>query len=162
MKILITFGILFAGQLTGYAKIGETPEQCQKRYGEARDKSLSGSYLEFRAGDIHTQCWFTNGKCTAISYALAPRSIVIYADVDPRFSELQEQKLLAINSSSKWNRKDQKSESATNEIYQTEDGKMHALVNFTGVRIESIERYNASMAAASKAKIDETIHSFGN
>lgn len=67
-KILIHVALLVAIAGTATARIGETPEECEARYGERYEVSADGRRVTFIKGGIQTQCLFLDGKAIHLMF----------------------------------------------------------------------------------------------
>jgi hypothetical protein len=70
MKRLL-FAIILLATLTGFARLGETPNQCQKRYGiPIKAKNNNGMMVySFRIDSFYIKVWFYKNKAVAIKYS---------------------------------------------------------------------------------------------
>lgn len=83
-----------------FARIGETPEQCEQRYGESNPLKSTGDTKTYHKGDFSITIAFLKGKAAFIEFV---RDIRTDAPVwDARnLSEEEIQKLLTANASGK-------------------------------------------------------------
>lgn len=63
----LTFLLLLLLGVTALARIGETPEECIRRYGEPIQRKANQT-LFFRKAEISVICCFRDGKCVQVSY----------------------------------------------------------------------------------------------
>jgi hypothetical protein len=93
--ILYLFNII---SITGTsdAKIGESPEQCAKRYGAVSEAAVDGSWQMYISGGISTSCGFENNKCLAVKYTQITPSSVNKPDYKIRLNEDQALRLLKL------------------------------------------------------------------
>jgi hypothetical protein len=91
-----------------HARIGETPEQCAKRYGDLAERkgATARAVHSFAKDGVVTTCFFTDGKCVAIRFELiAPVRAGAQDTIEnmPLFTDAQSAALLAANSGdSEW------------------------------------------------------------
>ena len=161
--ILSLFTIIFITG-TSNAKIGESPEQCAKRYGTVSEAAVDGSWQMYISGGIYTTCSFKNNKCQSLKYNQITPTSVNEPDynIRPRLTEDQALRLLKLNSpESSWKliKKDDRGE-PWDGTYATGDGKLQALVNFVVVRIETKDKEKAGKQLLEKEAIDATISAF--
>jgi hypothetical protein len=163
IAIIITIQISIVAALQ--ARIGDTPEQSEKRYLDSSltDAKYQGEWM--RKDGIITRCFFAGGKCVGVIYDLATESRVIIPDFEdqPNFTEDQVLKLLALNGGkAKWKKTiDDHHGKPFHGIYVTEDGKLHALVNSAGVSVETTDYRREMSGKISKSSVDATISGFG-
>ena len=166
MKSLLTFLIISTACFQiAFARIGETVAECDKRYGACREASLDGSFKEYSVNRLLVTCIFVDAKCVIVTYAIRWSSPVIQAPIgkDRRFSEEQATRLLNLNGNgAAWVQKSKLTFTNGNDgIYETADGKLQALVNFTGVKIETVESYRSRLAGMSDEVIDQALVGIG-
>lgn len=146
------------------ARIGETFEQCQKRYD---DISLSRKPSDwFWKDGVRTRCVFIRGKCVCIIFEVANSSFVTIQPYDkaPRFTTDQCQRLLVMNSNgSKWMKTGDWNNSnfPGDGFYKTEDGTLHARVSSIGVVIERLDIVKETLESTRPDRLDAAIKSFG-
>lgn len=167
MKTISIIAVVLNLAITGYAsaRIGETVEECSKRYDQSPPivKSKPNWFGRDRVG---ATCRFRDGKCVSIYYSIEGGSLVDPEpfNAKPRFTKSQAMKLLALNApSSEWTKKEVKAQFAEKDfdgVYVTKDGKLQAVVNVIGVSIETVEFGNAEKLRAAEQAIDSTIDSF--
>lgn len=160
MKSLLFLCLLSSA---AFARIGETPQQCEARYGKptimhpARDTER----VRFSVGQILITCWFWEGKCCSIDYEIGKPSNVVYPkDITAeRFELSQAQRFLKFNSAGgEWvHEQPEEYGKPFDGVYKTKDGKLQALVNFTGVTIETTDWHALNVKQAEAAEIEKVI-----
>lgn len=150
-----------------HARIGETPEECGKRYGRVVERTPPhGTYEEFQKDGVKTRCAYEQGRCYSITYELIfVQTVISYkSGEEPRFSKEQAIRLLEMNASgSKWIQKIPADYGMPHDgVYETIDGKLHARINFCGVRIETMDMHKKDIRNIQPDALDQTIKSFGD
>lgn len=165
MKTLLTLIVLAASFQIASARIGETVAECGKRYGACREASLDGSFKEYSVNRLVVTCSFVDERCVIVTYAVRFVSPVIQLPIGKqrRFSEKQSTRLLNLNGGgSAWVQKSKLTFTNGNDGgYETADGKLQALVDFTGVKIETIESYRSRLTQMSDEVVDHTLAGIG-
>ncbi len=144
-----------------FARIGETREQCVKRYGPIYEESSDGARLEFRSKGLDVICFFRDGKAWGLSVQVAPKAMT---DEEPAgFTDLtasQAEKILQANAgTSKW-KLTRYDDGIDLRRYETEDGKILASNGPGGLWIETRERMMEARRVRSEEFIDEVIKGF--
>lgn len=143
MKTLILF-ILAGLSCLASARLGETPQQLESRYGKAT--SSEPQTLHFRKNGIFVVAKMLDGKCQSLTlhpYKEAPDGKL--SDGDP-LTEKQIEALLSSNSqSSKW-------QGSRETGWKTPDGLLAAFAFSGGIVIETTA---FSKAAIDKEKTEE-------
>lgn len=157
--------ILCATVISSKARIGETQEECVKRYGENVDSSHKGDKLFWFSGSVRVCCEFSKNKCIIVTYDLnVPiRKFISSEEKEIRFTKEQSFRLLNLNRmDSSWL---QTSKDSFQEIwdgtYTTKDGKLHAKIDFTSITIETIENFNFETARVQAEVINKSLESMG-
>jgi hypothetical protein len=166
MKMMMTIvGVIGLITPFAHAKIGETPEQCEKRYGVPLDVKGRGDFRRYQKGAVLISCDFFQGKCHAVGYEIANYTIVLHpsAQDKPRFTKDQAFQLLNFNrQASAWTQTSKEGFGKPYDgTYKTEDGKLNAIVNFVAVNIESVEFYQFKKAKIQQAGIEKAMADFG-
>jgi hypothetical protein len=161
MKATIILLLAIVLNARSYGKIGETFEQCVKRYGapiEARDNK---SKAEFRVDGVRIICWFESNECTSISYDV--RYPIGENAKDYAFTFEQCVKILNLNSgSAKWVQKTKEPYgSKWDGIYHDENEKLRASIYAYSIAIETIELRDKEMMMATPEKVDAALAKFG-
>lgn len=86
-KFLTILTILLSFCLSAFARIGETPEECIKRYGEPESKlgepgEDSIFYMTFDTGDFKINVSFLNGKAGLICYGKSRGGELSLSDIE--------------------------------------------------------------------------------
>lgn len=103
------------------ARIGETPEECQKRYGDVLKFDKDSNLTIFKKSGFFIMVEFFNNKVDMISYRKIEENILGTAD---KLSDNETQMFLDVNSSGKiWKERDFIS---LNKEWQTEDADIFA------------------------------------
>lgn len=156
-KILVA---AFAGLAlaTGFAagRIGESPAQCQERYGKPLDITSSGRRAEYTVGGVGVTCWFRGDVCGAVIYRVeAP----IGANSNPRLTRGQSFALLKLNApGAQW--KQVARETASEPWvghYETADGLLRADLSYGTVDIFRAAAAKLSADEAAEAAIDKSV-----
>jgi hypothetical protein len=77
------------------ARIGETPEQCAKHYGEVVSKEIEGR-IDYRKDALHTFCLFDEGKCVFVSHSV--KGPLLGQQILVEISPVVREKMLALHS----------------------------------------------------------------
>lgn len=144
------------------ARIGETLEQCSKRYGGVRElvQGRDWTSASYGASGLTVTCWFSGGQCTTIIFGLLEHSRVDLPALSerPQLSQEQAMRILEANrGESAWERRGG-TEGAP--LYKTADGKLHALVSSFGVSIQTVADIEARKALLTPEAIDKAIEGF--
>ena len=146
-----------------HARIGETPEQCAKRYGEPFERKGGNATAihSFAKGGVMTTCYFTGDKCVAICFELmAP----VRADLQDsmqnttHFTAEQSATLLAANKG--------ESDWATLETHRgitrhvTKDGTRHAVTSESHVIIQTTQDMGARLKLVVPDAVSKAIEGF--
>lgn len=158
MKFLLILSIVSS---TAFARIGDSPQQCEARYGTptvmppARDTER----LRFSKGQLIVTCWFWEGRCCSIDYEIIKPSNVVYPKeiTAERFELSQAQRFLNFNGAEWLHEQTDEYGKPFDGIYRTKDGKLQALINFTGVTIETTEWHACNLKKAQPAEINKAI-----
>ncbi len=67
MKTILTL-IMLALCASAQARIGETVDECVKRYGKPDAVDATGLTFTFKSNDLHIYITFAGGKCAVIEY----------------------------------------------------------------------------------------------
>lgn len=137
------------------ARIGETPQECVKRYGEPVkvDKETQGLFFE-KAG-FQVQCSFRDGKCAMISFWHAERDAL---GNPTALSQAEIEQLLEVNSGgAKWKKG---TGISVNRQFVTEDGSFSAVYftfkNFLAIITkDEAEKREKEGDAADRAKLKD-------
>lgn len=159
MKLLAV--LLLAAAPTLYAKVGDSREQCGKRYGDPTEGENSPERTIYLFRGIRITCWFQENKCRSVSYEVrSPGYVVEWAAKDNRFTEGQAKQLLNLNGSS-WSL-EKKSEfgESFDGLYKSADGMLHAYVANTGVIVESVPWFKEKLRQITTSHLGETISEF--
>lgn len=140
------------------ARIGETVEQCAKRYGEPAEvtKGKLTAMHTYDCGPVIVTCSFFRGTCTAITY-----TPILKDRIEGKlgaFTAKQAQDLMRANGgSTKWERAGGADYSP---IYRTEDGKLVGRSSDAGVAIQTTEDIARREALLTPESIGKAIEGF--
>lgn len=67
LSALVLLGFVFASG-TAFARLGETKDQCDRRYGIAVDVQQDGALVRYAREGLEIICLFRDGQCDAITY----------------------------------------------------------------------------------------------
>ena len=161
LKPLLTLALLLPA--ITHARIGETPEECAKRYGLPAERlgTSETPILKFQKAGVITSCYFTGGMCTAICFEImAPvRADLQHSEQNTvSFTAEQIAALLAANKGdSEW-----KSFLKDGEInmYHTKDSQRQAIAFGTHVIIQDTLNIAARKGLVTPTAITEAIKGF--
>ena len=160
LKPLLILAIL---PTLAHARIGETPEQCAKRYGDLAERKGTGPLLKhtFSKGGVLTHCFFDEGKCAAIAFEVLAASHTDFqapAASSPAFLMPQIFKLLEANKGgSEWEIHPEGSGIST---YTTKDGSRRAVSSDAHVIIQTTANFEARKKLILPEAIDKDIEGF--
>jgi hypothetical protein len=146
-------------------RIGDSPEDCMKRYHDPAIERRGWNETEFQKGAIDVTTKYQAGKCVRIYYRIFTVSVVILPPFEksPKFTETQAMKFLALNTDeAQWRKKTDYDLGAAHEgVYETLDGKMHALVSGDQVCVETTAVYKERLTKLETEQIDQVLTEFG-
>lgn len=159
MKIL---AILLLLPAIASARIGESPDQCAKRYGEVDESHVGKGWQTTTYGKegITTTCWYRDGKCVCIAFLPMDASRVEpgRGDAAARFTSEQTEKLLAANGGgSKWLAS---GGTKYQPVHRTEDGTRLARTGDVGITIQLVSDIEERGAMLTPEAISKTIEGF--
>ena len=141
-----------------HARLGDTPEQCEKRYGTLVEKWHDGSWVKFAKGIFRVECAFKEGKCVMVAYQLANPSLGEILDYTIRFSEESRDLLLILNQGISryipWNCTTM---TGFGTAMKTEDGKRRVFINQNEIRFEDSDYIEWRRTMASKDVIQDVV-----
>jgi len=115
------------------ARIGESPEECAKRYGLKQDEPVQDGEITYRKAGYVIHIKFHDGKAVAIEFVKPKNS-----PGGARVSEKECDALLAASGGKvKWEKKPERSEGS--EVWTSEDGKLTAFHGLNVLRIVTAE-----------------------
>lgn len=102
MKIITTL-ILLALCASAQARIGETVEECVKRYGKPTKVDEAGRTFQFHSDDVKIDITFAAGRCVCIQYYQTTKAVFSGGDLVKSLSEPEKDVLLEANAGGqKW------------------------------------------------------------
>jgi len=160
MKSILLF--IFSVPMVLNAKIGETPEQCHVRYGEIVDNGMRRN--EYEKGAVRSICWFSKGKCVAVTYRISPFGAASEVKDDVLLNEDQALRLLELNNGgAKWvKQSDLDFGVKWGGIFKTDDGRLQAKISALSVNIETTERQKEFASVVRTEAVDAVIKSFSS
>jgi hypothetical protein len=165
MLLKFITALLIGTAVVANARIGDSPDECSKRYGAVVESDPDAGQIFYSTGSLIIQCRFTDGKCDVAIYDFSQASLVVSEDFEKRIKFTQEQsaRLLNLNGSgSVWRQINKESFGEPwHGIYQTADGKMHARLRGDTVSIETIERYKQRLDKFKDAEVEKALASIG-
>ena len=150
--------ILVALALTSpaFARIGETPEQCEARYGKpVETREISSTY---RKGGVIVDCWFIEGRCAKITFQTIQATTTEKDASWNSFTEDHKSQLMAANSGGERWVRNGGTEYAP--IFKTSDGSRNAKLGSGMVTIESESWKISNLKLIDPAEIAESIKGF--
>ena len=119
MKKYIIFVISAFAFSNAFARIGETPEECKKRYGAPLNITETDHF--YSKEGIIIVCRFFQDKCDWVQFQKSEKDIL---GKSIKMSDTEIELLLKANGSGlRWD----KEPSIGKKVWTTEDGKMHAV-----------------------------------
>jgi len=154
MKKIILIATLIMSSIC-HARLGDTREQCEKRYGTIIEKWHDDSWVRFAKGCLRVECLFKEDKCVVVAYHLASASMAEIIDYNLRFSEQAEDLLLILNQNTSrylpWKCTTMRD---LGNAMKTEDGKRRVFINQTEIRFEDCDYIEWRTAMTSKENIE--------
>lgn len=115
------------------ARIGESPEECARRYGPKQDEPDQDGEITYRKAGYVIHIKFHDGKAVAIGFVKPKNS-----PGGARVSEKERDALLAASGGKvKWEKKPERSEGS--EVWTSGDGKLTAFHGLNVLRIVTAE-----------------------
>lgn len=99
MKLIITLFISTLFSLS-HARVGETAEQCQARYGEPHRIDHEARTISYNTAGFQIICFFNNDHCIKIIYRKANQNLI--GDPDPITTAEKETLLHAHSNGADW------------------------------------------------------------
>jgi hypothetical protein len=161
LKPLLTLALLLP--TITHARIGETPEQCAKRYGEVFESKGNSSrgITSYGKDGVQTTCYFSEGKCVAIAFELSPPVRADLQDSEQNtvfFTPEQTAALLAANKgSAEWF---SMPEHRGITKHLAKDGSRRAMTSGTHVIIQTEEDIEARKKRISSENVSKIIEGF--
>ncbi|GEP46177.1 hypothetical protein [Brevifollis gellanilyticus] len=113
MKALLLLSVLISLASPALARIGETPEQCEARYGKPVKIEEEGQAFRYRKAGFNVTCVFRNGACVHMAFSHVADA---QNEVAP-MSESEITTLLTANGSGKTWVKDEKASSPDSGVW---------------------------------------------
>lgn len=153
--ISIIMGVLLCAGVAE-ARIGETPAECDARYGEPAEDQKAENRREYQVGTFSVKCWFHEGKCDAVSYTVMKKSYTTKKSWDA-MSALQMMRLLHIYGKDWMPAAGEGNDGDLEGNYQKKDGTLNARLFLGMVTVETAQRTTRGEAAMTKEAIDADI-----
>lgn len=151
LSLFAVIAVLFPA--CSFARIGETPEQCENRYGKPLSTNEGGG-LFFRKGPLLFQVNFFEGKCDSIIFNKEEKNVL------GKPTELSDSEIAIILKANggdrKWN---ELPVSPTMRVWKTEDGAITAVYTFfeNGLALitkDYVQRYTSAESAKEKKGLE--------
>ena len=154
MKRLLVVAVILLSSVFSYARIGETKEECEKRYGAPISKK-NENYWVFSKSGILIAVEFFEGVGECIFYRKKEEDIIGNPE---EFSDNEKEILLKSNSDSPWKKKPALS---FNEEWTTEDDLLGAVhLSERRLLIVATIKYFDRQAKETKDKEKENLDGF--
>ena len=149
-SLFLTFGCLVIGCTVALARIGETEEQCDERYGKPFAVSEDKVERTYKKGEFHMRAQFHDGKC----------DLIMFAKPDGTPQEISESERDVLMKANGGGREWQKSKDGAEVMhFETRDGELYALYNSRGLMIATREATKRK-DAAKKAEMEKKLKGF--
>ena len=74
MKKIILIATFIMSSIS-HARLGDTMEQCEKRYGTIIEKNVQNNdWVKFSKGCLRVECTFKENRCVVVAYQIASAS----------------------------------------------------------------------------------------
>jgi hypothetical protein len=146
-RIAILFVLISAAFSSAFAEIGDTPQQCQQRYGPSTKVGKSFTYYKDTVTGYEVAVSFYEGKVDSITYNPIK-------EIVGRISDSEIERLLKINAGGrKWKKMSDDRYDITQFRWQTEDGELIAVyaISFSRVSVAT-KGYNDRAPDGRKAE----------
>ena len=155
MKILIP---LIISALPAFATLGETTDQCAKRYGDIIGESTTGSRIDYKKKGIITFCLFDAGKCVFVSHRINVH--LMADDPAPKLTDALRKNLLELHATD-WKKikEDEYNEGETTGYFEAKDGAVMALCTTYSVAVGNAKFLRQSADQLHEQSLMEAIES---
>jgi hypothetical protein len=145
-RIAILFFLISAAFSSAFAEIGDTPQQCQQRYGPPTKVGKSFTYYKDTVSGYNVAVSFYEGKVDSITYNPIK-------EIVGRISDSEIERLLKINAGGRKWKKTSDQYDITQVKWQTEDGELIAVyaISFRRVTVAT-KGYNDRAPDGRKAE----------
>ncbi len=154
LALPLAFALTLTISSPAFARIGETKDQCIKRYGKPASESNSGDTLVFRKADFEITCNFQSDNCWKVQYAYAAKNA---AGVAPNFSDATIAAILDLNvPKAKWSadpKSDPKSKTWLSKDHTATHFRDESLkTNWVSISTNEASKQDAATREAAEAK----------